>query len=155
MKYRMMMNLIAGAGMVATPLLAAASDFGGGWKQDKDTGTLYYSLAPEHGRHQAGTDGHRSGNLNSFGGGWVQGKDTGTLYYSLAPEHGRHQAGTDGHQSGNLNSFGGGWVQDRVTGTIYYSRAHDVSHGTESADRQSAVSKAEGGRAYEPVRRTF
>lgn len=116
MKYRMMMNLIAGAGMVATPLLAAASDFGGGWKQDKDTGTLYYSLAPEHGRHQAGTDGHRSG---------------------------------------NLNSFGGGWVQDRVTGTIYYSRAHDVSHGTESADRQSAVSKAEGGRAYEPVRRTF
>ena len=50
MKYRMMMNLIAGAGMVATPLLAAASDFGGGWKQDKDTGALYYSLAPGRSR---------------------------------------------------------------------------------------------------------
>jgi hypothetical protein len=155
MKYRMR-NLIAVAGVVAVPLLATASDFGGGWMRDKDTGTLYYSLAAEPGRHhQAGAVGHQSGSLNSFGGGWAQDRNTGTLYYTLAPEHGQHQAGTDGHQSGNLNSFGGGWVQDRITGTIYYSSAHDVSQGTESAGRQAAVSKAEGEWAHEPVSRTF
>jgi hypothetical protein len=151
----MMMNVIAGAGLVVTPLAVTASDFGGGWMQDKHTGTIYYSHAPEHGQNQVSSAGHRPGDLNSFGGGWVQDKHTGTISYSLAPEHGQKQASSAGHRSGDLNSFGGGWVQDKHTSTIYYSRAHDASQDPVAGGSQGMMSRSEGGWANEPVKRNF
>jgi hypothetical protein len=85
MKYQTMINMIAGAGLVLGPLSVAASGFGGGWMRDKDTGTLYYSLAPTPERHPTASHGQQSEQLNSFGGGWVQDKVSGTAYYLHMP----------------------------------------------------------------------
>jgi len=91
MKKQAMINIIAGAGLVLGPVSVMASGFGGGWVQDKDTGTLYYSLAPTHERHQAYSDAQQGKHLSSFGGGWMQNKDTGTLYYSRTHTPERHK----------------------------------------------------------------
>lgn len=86
MKYPMMIKLIAVTGLVVAPLNAMASGFGGGWMQDKTTGTIYYSRAPSPERQQAASDAQPSNQrLNGFGGGWVQDKHTNTLSYH--PEH--------------------------------------------------------------------
>jgi len=122
MNYQTMINVIAGTGLVLGPLSVMASDFGGGWMQDKDTGTLYYSHAPTPERSHDASRGVHSGKLNSFGGGWVQDKDTGTLYYSLAPTPERHQLISEKRQTKHLNGFGGGWAHDEVTLTFYHTR---------------------------------
>ena len=83
MKYRMLMNVMVGAGLVTAPLLVTASGFGGGWMHNKGTGTIYNSHAPDHGHQQAAAERHQSVRLNSFGGGWVQDPVTRTLSYSL------------------------------------------------------------------------
>jgi hypothetical protein len=85
MKYQTMINMIAGAGLVLGPLSVAASGFGGGWMRDKDTGTLYYSLAPTPERHPTASHGQKPEHLGSFGGGWVQDKVSGTAYYLHMP----------------------------------------------------------------------
>ena len=62
-----------GAGLVLGSLSVAASGFGGGWKQDSNTGTLYYDAGKPaqhhmnvpHGKSQKPTA------ANSFGNGWI------------------------------------------------------------------------------------
>ena len=120
-----MINLIAGIGLVAAPLAAMSSDFGGGWKLDKNTGTLYnpnHAPVETQSSHSHGNR-HAESNLNSFGGGFVQDKTTGTSYYSLAGKN-RSKSSSDAahrHAENKPNSFGGGLVQDMTTGTTYYS----------------------------------
>ena len=85
MKQLKAIKLVAATGLVLGSLNAAASGFGGGWVQDKNTGTIYNSLATTPERHHASHDKmHGGGHMNSFGGGWVQDKNTGTIYYSHA-----------------------------------------------------------------------
>ena len=129
MKYPMMIKLIAVTGLVVAPLNAMASGFGGGWMQDKTTGTIYYSGAPSPERQQAVSDRQQPvQHLNSFGGGWVQDKTTSTIYYSRAPSPERQQAASDAQPSNQrLNGFGGGWVQDKHTNTLSYHPEHDAS----------------------------
>ena len=52
MKKQTMINIIAGTGLVLGPVSVMASGFGGGWMQDKDTGTLYYSHTQTPERHK-------------------------------------------------------------------------------------------------------
>jgi hypothetical protein len=155
MKYGILMNVMAGAGLMATPVLVMASGFGGGWMHDKDTGTLSYTLAPDHGKHQAAAERHQSARLNGFGGGWVQDPVTRTLSYTLAPDHGKHQAAAERHQSARLNGFGGGWVQDPVTGTLSYSLAHDRTGPAADAGSHSRLGKLESGMEAGPARGAF
>jgi hypothetical protein len=122
MKHLTMIKYAAVTGLVAGSLNAAAAGFGGGWMQDPNTGTLYYSHASDGRLHAASDAGHSKGHQNSFGGGWVQDRHTNTLSYSRAPEVGQWHADSEKVQ---LNSFGGDWVHDRNTGTLSYSPAAD------------------------------
>ena len=46
MKYKMIIKVIAGAGLAIGHFSAVASDFGGGWARDPHTGTSYNTNAP-------------------------------------------------------------------------------------------------------------
>ncbi len=82
MKHQKMIKLIVMTGLVLGPLYATASSFGGGWVQNKATGTLYYSLAPTPDRQQLAADRQApKSHTNGFGGGWAHDKATGTLSY--------------------------------------------------------------------------
>jgi hypothetical protein len=155
MKYRMLMNMMVGAGMVTAPLLVTASGFGGGWMHNKGTGTLYYSHAPDYGHQQAAAERHQSLRLNSFGGGWVQDPSSRTLSYSPAPDRDDQQAAAERHQSVRLNGFGGGWVQDPSSRTISYSLVHDRTVPTAAPGNHSSLSKQEGGVEPEPAKGMF
>ena len=86
MKHLTTIKFVAATGVVLGTLNATASGFGGGWVQDKHTGTAYNSLAPTHSQDQVSSDKKQvRGDMNSFGGGWVQDKNTGTAYNSLSP----------------------------------------------------------------------
>ena len=83
MKNRTMISVAAGIALVVGPLSATATEFGGGWMRDKNSGTLYNSNAPtvEQQKTTASTYSYR----NDFGGGWAHDKNSGTIYYSNAP----------------------------------------------------------------------
>ena len=98
MKYRSMIKVIAGAGLAAGSMSVLASGFGGGWMQDRDTGTLYYSLAPTPPQQPSASSGHQKERLNSFGGGWVQDRNTGTLTY-LHSHTDPHASKADGNST--------------------------------------------------------
>ena len=106
MKYRMLMNMMVGAGMVTAPLLVTASGFGGGWMHNKGTGTLYYSHAPDHGHQQADAERHQSVRLNGFGGGWVHDPSSRTISYSLVHDRTVPTAAAGNHSS--LSKLEGG-----------------------------------------------
>ena len=123
MKKTTIISFTAGAGLVLGSLSVAASGFGGGWKQDSNTGTLYYDAGKPaqhhmnvpHGKSQKPTA------ANSFGNGWMHDRNTGTLYYdSGTPDRQQVKAGVNKkHSPTAANSFGNGWMHDRNTGTLY------------------------------------
>lgn len=83
MKNHTMISLVAGIGLVVGPLSATASDFGGGWTRDKNSGTLMNSNAPTVEQQQ--TTSSTYAKRNSFGGGWAHDPNSGTIYNSNAP----------------------------------------------------------------------
>ncbi len=117
MKHKTIISLIAATGMAAPALSALASDFGGGWIHDKNTGTLSWTMAPESVRNQGNSE-NAGQKPNSFGGGLVQDRYTGTVYSTQAPKVDR-QADSHG-ATGRPNSFGGGWVKDKSYNTLSY-----------------------------------
>ena len=83
MKNYTMISLVAGIGLVVGPLSATASDFGGDWTRDKNSGTLVNSNAPTVEQQQ--TTSSTYAERNSFGGGWAHNPNSGTIYNSNAP----------------------------------------------------------------------
>ena len=83
MKNHTMISLVAGIGLVVGPLSATASDFGGGWTRDKNSGTLVNSNAPTVEQQQTTSSAYAE--RNSFGGGWAHNPNSGTIYNSNAP----------------------------------------------------------------------
>lgn len=105
MKNTTMISLVAGIGLVVGPLSATASDFGGGWTRDKNSGTLVNSKAPTVEQHQ--TTASKSTYRNSFGGGWAHHPNTGTIYNSNAPSVEKQhssasKARTESHSTGSV-----------------------------------------------------
>jgi hypothetical protein len=123
MKHQKMINFAAGMTLVAGPLTAMAVEFGGGWKLDKNTGTLYN---PHHApiEKQIATAPRKS-HKNSFGGGLVQDPLTGTTYNATREplETTQPSKAGDMHTKSHKNTFGGGLVQDSMTGTTYNHNA--------------------------------
>jgi len=83
MKNTTMISLVAGIGLVVGPLSASASDFGGGWTRDKNSGTLVNSNAPTVEQQQTTSSTYTE--RNSFGGGWAHNPSSGTIYNSNTP----------------------------------------------------------------------
>jgi hypothetical protein len=124
MKRPTLMSLVIAAGISLPAMNAVASGFGGGWKHDKHTGTLYWSLAPEPvTRHEATSHGKSSEHLSNPGGAWVYDDHTDTVHWSMAPDRNGVAASPHGQQARNPNSFGRGWAHDVHTGTLSYNPA--------------------------------
>jgi hypothetical protein len=99
MKNHTMINLTAGAALILGPLTASATEFGGGWMRDKNSGTIYNANAPtvEQGSSQR-ADAYK----NSFGGGWAH-DSSGILYKSDMPTvDSQAHSGSKGSVSGSL-----------------------------------------------------
>jgi hypothetical protein len=121
MKYKSMINVIAGAGLVVAPLSVMAAGFGGGWVKDPSSGTVYYS---EHQPVEAADYSgqmHSDGYTSDFGGGWAINQNSGTLYNSSHPPMEAGDESGQQHADGNMNVFGNGWAINEYSGTLYYS----------------------------------
>jgi hypothetical protein len=117
MKYQMIINTIAGAGMVLGSLNVMASGFGGGWSHDSNTNTLMNANAPGY-ASTSSAPSMKSKKGSEFADGWSHDSNTGTLMNANAPSY-EKQPRASSDRKVTLNSFGGGWYQDS-TGTLTY-----------------------------------
>jgi hypothetical protein len=119
MKYQTLISLVAGIGLVAGPLTAMASGFGGGWMRDGNSGSIYNSSAPTvvQPQHPASTASHKNG----FGDGWARNPNSGTIYNTNAStvDQQRSTAVANTKTASNKSGFGGGWARGNF-GTISY-----------------------------------
>ncbi len=114
MKNTIMISLVAGVGLVAGPLSAMASEFGGSWTRDKNSGTLVNSNAPTIEQQQSApsTANYR----NSFEGGWAHDTNTGTIYNSNAPTV-EKQHNTASKAKSKSHNTANTWAKNYMFGT--------------------------------------
>lgn len=116
MKYPLIINSIAGAGLVLVSLNAVASGVAGGWSHDRNTNTFVNANATSYTSSRSAT-GMKSKKGSEFANGVSQDSNTGTLMNANVPSYEKqHQADSD--KKVTLNSFGGGRYQDPHTGTL-------------------------------------
>lgn len=113
MKKYTMISLVAGIGLVAGPLSATASDFGGGWTRDKNTGTFVNTNVPTV-EQQTTASTNTSG--NSFGEGWMQNPTTGTSYNTNTPTVEKQHTSASKSKS-NTESQNTVWLFNRFSGS--------------------------------------
>jgi len=113
MKNTTMISLVAGIGLAAGPLSAMASDFGGSWTRDKNSGTLVNSNAPTVEQQQ--TAPSRATYRNSFGGGWAHDPNTGTIYNSNATTVEKQHSSSNMAKS-ESHSNGSVWAKNYMLG---------------------------------------